>query len=66
MAFSTDCSELVKMTSSPSEWHAFSMHLDEFVRMRDEFSFFSRTRDERRTLERRQGNVEVARANLFF
>ncbi|XP_023634273.1 uncharacterized protein LOC111829413 [Capsella rubella] len=39
--FLTDCSDLVKMVSSPSEWPAFSVYLDDIEMDREEFSTFS-------------------------
>ncbi|KAG7563965.1 Ribonuclease H-like superfamily [Arabidopsis suecica] len=41
VAFFTDCSDLVKMVSSPTEWPAFSVYLEEFQSDREEFSSFS-------------------------
>ncbi|XP_024009429.1 uncharacterized protein LOC112084511 [Eutrema salsugineum] len=40
VAFATDCSELVKMVSTPEEWPAFDLHLEEIRKMKDKFSFF--------------------------
>ncbi|KAG7567099.1 Ribonuclease H-like superfamily [Arabidopsis thaliana x Arabidopsis arenosa] len=39
--FLTDCSDLVKMVSSPTEWPAFSVYLEEFQSDKEEFSSFS-------------------------
>ncbi|XP_019096517.1 PREDICTED: uncharacterized protein LOC104768075 [Camelina sativa] len=41
VAFYTDCSDLVKMVSSPSDWPAFSAYLDDIKTDREEFSSFS-------------------------
>ncbi|KAG7568009.1 Ribonuclease H-like superfamily [Arabidopsis thaliana x Arabidopsis arenosa] len=41
VAFLTDCSDLVKMVSSPTEWPAFSVYLEEFQSDKEEFSTFS-------------------------
>ncbi|KAG7564814.1 Myc-type basic helix-loop-helix (bHLH) domain [Arabidopsis suecica] len=41
VAFFTDCSDLVKMVSSPTEWPAFSVYLEEFQSDREEFLSFS-------------------------
>ncbi|KAG7556849.1 Ribonuclease H domain [Arabidopsis suecica] len=41
VAFFTDCSDLVKMVSSPTEWPAFSVYLEEFQSVKNEFSNFS-------------------------
>ncbi|XP_024006632.1 uncharacterized protein LOC112083131 [Eutrema salsugineum] len=40
VAFATDCSEMVKMVSTPDEWPAFALHLEEIGRMKDSFNFF--------------------------
>ncbi|XP_006286636.2 uncharacterized protein LOC17883248 [Capsella rubella] len=39
--FVTDCSDLVKMVSSPTDWPAFSVYLDDITTDREEFSSFS-------------------------
>ncbi|KAG7548661.1 Ribonuclease H-like superfamily [Arabidopsis suecica] len=41
VAFFTDCSDLVKMVSSPTEWPAFSVYLEEFQSDKEEFTSFS-------------------------
>ncbi|XP_010495697.1 PREDICTED: uncharacterized protein LOC104772828 [Camelina sativa] len=41
VAFYTDCADLVKMVSSPSDWPAFSTYLDDITMDREEFSSFS-------------------------
>ena len=41
VAFFTDCSDLVKMVSSPTEWPAFSAYLEEFQSDNEEFISFS-------------------------
>ncbi|XP_010451645.1 PREDICTED: uncharacterized protein LOC104733795 [Camelina sativa] len=41
VAFYTDCSDLVKMMSSPSDWPAFSTYLDDIKIDREEFTSFS-------------------------
>lgn len=47
MAFTTDCSEfvkmmseLVKMVSTPAEQPAFSIHMEEFAKSKELFTFF--------------------------
>ena len=32
VVFATDCSPLVKMVSTPTEWSAFITHIEEFLR----------------------------------
>ncbi|XP_023634272.1 uncharacterized protein LOC111829412 [Capsella rubella] len=39
--FVTDCSDLVKMVSSPTDWTAFSVYMDDITIDREEFSSFS-------------------------
>ncbi|XP_010513755.1 PREDICTED: uncharacterized protein LOC104789808 [Camelina sativa] len=41
VTFLTDCSDLVKMVSSPHEWPAFAPYLDDIKMDREEFSSFS-------------------------
>ncbi|KAL9840753.1 putative RNA-directed DNA polymerase [Arabidopsis thaliana] len=41
VVFFTDCSDLVKMVSSPTEWPAFSVYLEELQSDREEFTNFS-------------------------
>ncbi|KAG7582071.1 Ribonuclease H-like superfamily [Arabidopsis suecica] len=41
VAFFTDCSDLVKMVSSPTEWPAFSAYLEELQSDKEEFTNFS-------------------------
>ncbi|CAL9241957.1 unnamed protein product [Arabidopsis halleri] len=41
VAFLSDCSDLVKMVFSPTEWPAFSVYLEEFQSDKEEFSTFS-------------------------
>jgi len=41
VAFLTECSDLVKMVSSPTEWPAFSAYLEEFQSDKEEFTSFS-------------------------
>ena len=41
VAFFTDCSDLVKMVSSPTEWPTFSAYLEELQSDREEFTYFS-------------------------
>ncbi|KAG7536580.1 Ribonuclease H domain [Arabidopsis suecica] len=41
VAFFTDCSDLVKMVSSPTEWPAFSVYLEDLKSDKEEFSNFS-------------------------
>ncbi|XP_010419048.1 PREDICTED: uncharacterized protein LOC104704706 [Camelina sativa] len=43
VAFLTDCSDFVKMVSSPAEWPAFSTYLDDIKEDMEEFSSFSLT-----------------------
>ena len=38
--FFTDCSDLVEMVSSPTEWPAFSSYLEELQSDKDEFTNF--------------------------
>ena len=40
VVFATDCSQLVKMVSTPTEWPAFTTHMEEFLRCKDYFSNF--------------------------
>ena len=40
VVFATDCSQLVKMVSTPDEWHAFSIHMEEFNRSKTFFPHF--------------------------
>ena len=40
VVFAMDCSQLVKMVSTPEEWTAFSTHLEEFNRSKIFFSEF--------------------------
>ncbi|KAG7585995.1 Reverse transcriptase zinc-binding domain [Arabidopsis thaliana x Arabidopsis arenosa] len=41
VAFLTDCSDLVKMVSSPHEWPAFATYLEAIQSDKEEFDFFS-------------------------
>ncbi|KAL9293652.1 putative ribonuclease H domain-containing protein [Arabidopsis thaliana] len=41
VAFFTDCSDLMKMVSSPTEWPAFSTYLEELKTDKEEFTRFS-------------------------
>ncbi|XP_018453644.2 uncharacterized protein LOC108824751 [Raphanus sativus] len=41
VVFATDCSQLVKMVSSPGEWPAFATHLEEFQRSKTFFPTFT-------------------------
>ncbi|KAG7548646.1 Reverse transcriptase domain [Arabidopsis suecica] len=41
VAFYTNCSDLVKMVSSPTEWPVFSAYLEEIKSDKEEFSSFS-------------------------
>ncbi|XP_010502410.1 PREDICTED: uncharacterized protein LOC104779711 [Camelina sativa] len=41
VAFLTDCSDLVKMVSSPIDWPAFATYLDDIRIDKEEFSSFS-------------------------
>ncbi|XP_010451308.1 PREDICTED: uncharacterized protein LOC104733427 [Camelina sativa] len=41
VVFYTDCSDLVKMVSSPQDWPAFAPYLDDIQSDREEFSSFS-------------------------
>ncbi|KAL0722237.1 hypothetical protein Bca4012_036836 [Brassica carinata] len=38
--FATDCSQLVKMVSSPEDWPAFATHMEEFSRSKIFFPSF--------------------------
>jgi len=40
VVFATDCSQLVKMVSTPTEWSAFTTHMQEFLRCKDYFPNF--------------------------
>ena len=40
VVFATDCSQLVKMVSTPEEWPAFSTHMEEFNRSKMFFPYF--------------------------
>jgi len=40
VAFLTNCSDLMKMVSSPTEWLAFSAYLEEFQSEKEEFTSF--------------------------
>ncbi|XP_013704488.2 uncharacterized protein LOC106408222 [Brassica napus] len=40
VVFATDCSQLVKMVSSPDEWPAFATYLEEFRRSKSLFPSF--------------------------
>ena len=40
VVFATDCSQLVKMVSTPDEWPAFSTHIEEFNRSKTFFPHF--------------------------
>ena len=40
VVFVTDCSQLVKMVSSPEEWPAFATHMEEFCRSKTFFPNF--------------------------
>jgi len=40
VVFLTDCSDLVEMVSSPTEWPAFSSYLEELQSDKDEFTNF--------------------------
>ncbi|KAG7640750.1 Ribonuclease H domain [Arabidopsis suecica] len=53
VAFFTDCSDLVKMVSSPTEWPAFTVYLEELQSDKDEFTNFSLS------LISRSANVKV-------
>jgi len=41
VVFATDCSQLVKMVSTPTEWPAFTTHMEEFLRCKEYFSTFT-------------------------
>uniref|UniRef100_A0A0D3BH80 RNase H type-1 domain-containing protein n=1 Tax=Brassica oleracea var. oleracea TaxID=109376 RepID=A0A0D3BH80_BRAOL len=40
VVFAKDCSQLVKMVSSPGEWPAFATHMEEFQRSKSFFHSF--------------------------
>lgn len=40
VVFATDCSQLVKIVSTPEEWPAFSTHMEEFSRSKTFFPDF--------------------------
>ena len=39
--FATDCSQLFKMVSTPTEWPAFTTHMEEFMRGMEFFHPFT-------------------------
>ena len=41
VVFAADCSQLVKMVSTPTEWPAFTTHMDEFLQCKDFFHNFT-------------------------
>ena len=41
VAFFTDCTDLVKIVSSPTEWSTFSAYMEDFQSDREEFTSFS-------------------------
>ena len=41
VVFATDCSQLVNMVSTPTEWPAFTTHMEEFLRCKEFFQTFS-------------------------
>ncbi|XP_013607712.1 PREDICTED: uncharacterized protein LOC106314381 [Brassica oleracea var. oleracea] len=41
VVFATDCSQLVKMVSTPTEWPAFTTHMEEFLRCKECFPTFT-------------------------
>ena len=41
VVFPADCSDLMKMLSSPTEWSAFSGYLEELQNDKEEFTNFS-------------------------
>ncbi|XP_048623703.1 uncharacterized protein LOC125592528 [Brassica napus] len=41
VVFATDCSQLVKMVSTPTEWPAFTTHMEEFLRCKEFFLNFT-------------------------
>ena len=43
VVFATDCSQLVKMVSSPEDWPAFATHMEEFSRNKTFFPSFKIT-----------------------
>ena len=43
VVFATDCSQLVKMVSSPEDWPAFATHMEEFCRSKNFFPNFKIT-----------------------
>ena len=40
VVFANDCSQLVKMVSTPTEWSAFTIHIEEFLRSKEFFHPF--------------------------
>ena len=41
VVFATDCSQLVKMVSTPTEWPAFTTHMEEFLQCKEFFHPFT-------------------------
>ncbi|XP_048615605.1 uncharacterized protein LOC125588344 [Brassica napus] len=41
VVFATDCSQLVKMVSTTTEWPAFTTHMEEFLRCKEYFPTFT-------------------------
>lgn len=41
VVFATDCSQLVKMVSTPTEWPVFTTHMEEFLRCKEFFLNFT-------------------------
>ena len=41
VVFATDCSQLVRMVSTPTEWPAFTTHIEEFLRCKEYFPTFT-------------------------
>ena len=37
VVFATDCSQLVNMVSTPTEWPTFTTHIEEFLRFKEFF-----------------------------
>ncbi|KAL0695279.1 hypothetical protein Bca4012_062459 [Brassica carinata] len=41
VVFATDCFQLVKMVSTPTEWSAFTTHMEKFLRCKEFFQTFT-------------------------
>ncbi|XP_010495441.1 PREDICTED: uncharacterized protein LOC104772536 [Camelina sativa] len=64
VVFLTDCSDLVKMVSSPTDWPAFAAYLDDIQTDKEEFSSFSLLYVPRRQNVRVDSLARQARVSL--